>query len=80
MSSIRRKQANQMADLLRKYEFVGTFLVAREKKESYQDIVEHLKPDILIEDDCKSIGGAWQMCISKLKPEIRKKFHINYCP
>jgi len=26
----------------------------------------------LIEDDCKSIGGAWQMCITKVKPEIKK--------
>jgi len=34
--------------------------------------VETLKPDILIEDDCKSIGGAWQMCITIVKPDIKK--------
>ncbi len=51
----------------------GTYLVAREQKESYKDIVEELLPDILIEDDCKSIGGACQMCITKVDPIIKSK-------
>lgn len=76
-TSRKKKQADDIAHLLKKYDFVGTYLVAREPRESYADIVEVLQPDILIEDDCKSIGGAWQMCITKVKPELKAKIkHI----
>ena len=34
---------------------------------------EALRPDILIEDDCKSIGDAWQRCIHKVKVEIKQQ-------
>ncbi|MFH1191885.1 MAG: hypothetical protein V1655_00215 [bacterium] len=30
-------------------------------------------PNILIGDDCESIGGAGEMTITNLKPEIKKK-------
>lgn len=67
-----------MAVLLKNYGFCGTYLVSREPRESYADIVETLQPDILIEDDCKSIGGAWQMCFTKVKPELKEKIkHIS---
>lgn len=71
-TSRKKKYSYDIANLLKNYGFPGAFLAVREKKEKYQDIVETLKPDVLIEDDCKSIGGAWQMCISKVKPEIRE--------
>lgn len=71
-TSRKKKSADDIANLLKCYGFVGTFLAVRERRESYKDIVEGLLPDILIEDDCKSIGGEWQMCITKVKPEIRK--------
>jgi hypothetical protein len=71
-TSRKKKQADDIAALLKRYEFVGNLLVSREPKESYADIVEVLQPDILIEDDCKSIGGEWQMCITKVKQEIKK--------
>ena len=71
-TSRKKKQAEDIAALLKRYGFAGSFLVSREPKESYADIVEQLRPDILIEDDCKSIGGAWQMCITKVNLEIRK--------
>ncbi|MEA4974052.1 MAG: hypothetical protein VB119_12930 [Candidatus Metalachnospira sp.] len=71
-TSRRKKQAKNIAVLLKRFGFSGVFLAVREQKEKYKDIIEALKPDVLIEDDCKSIGGAWQMCITKVKPEIRK--------
>ena len=72
-TSRKKRQADDIAALLRRYEFTGAFLVSREQKENYSDIVEILQPDILIEDDCKSIGGAWQMCITNVSPEIKSK-------
>lgn len=76
-TSRRKKQADDMADLLKNHGFRGTYLVSREPRENYEDLVEILQPDILIEDDCKSIGGAWQMCFTKVKPELKEKIkHI----
>lgn len=72
-TSRKKRQANNIAALLKRYGFSGSFLVSREPKENYKDIVEMLLPDILIEDDCKSIGGAWQMCITKVNPNIKEK-------
>ena len=72
-TSHKKKQAVDIANILRKYGFCGCCLVAREPKERYSDIVEALRPDILIEDDCRSIGGAWQMCIHKVKAEIKQQ-------
>ena len=71
-TSRKKKQAYDMANLLMRFGFPGVFLAIREKKEKYKDIVENLRPDILIEDDCRSIGGAWQMCITNVSPEIKK--------
>jgi len=75
LSSRKGKQAEGVAALLRKYGFQGSKMYYRSKGESYKDIVEKLKPSVLIEDDCKSIGGAWQMCITKVAPEIKKNIN-----
>jgi len=72
-TSRKKRQADDIAILLKRFGFTGNFLATREDKESYKDIVETLQPDILIEDNCKSIGGTWQMCITKVKPEIKEK-------
>lgn len=56
------------------------YLVSRESKERYQNLVEAIKPNILIEDDCKSIGGAWQMYITKVRPEIKEKIQAIIVP
>ncbi len=42
-------------------------------KETYKDIAERVIPDILIEDDCESIGGEKEMTITFVKPEIKQK-------
>lgn len=49
-----------------------TEILCREKDETYSEIVEQLKPDILIEDDCKSIGGLKECCITHVKEEIKQ--------
>ena len=72
-TSRKNKQAIDIAELLKKYGFVGVKLCYRSKNEKYADIVETIKPNILIEDDCKSIGGAWQMCITNANSEIKKR-------
>lgn len=72
-TSRKNKSAQHMADLLNRYGFRGVYLIARDKGETYKNIIESLQPNILIEDDCKSIGGAWQMCITKVEPKLKEK-------
>jgi hypothetical protein len=71
ITSRRGKAAENIAGILRRYGFAGTKLCFREKGEKYKNIVEAVIPDVLIEDDCRSIGGAWQMCITHVEPSIR---------
>lgn len=72
-TSRKKGQADDIATRLKRYGFKGNFLAIRDPRESYKDIIEMIQPDILIEDDCKSIGGSWQMCITKVRPEIKSK-------
>ena len=72
-TSQKGEQAEGIAILLKKYGFVGAELYYRSKGEKYKDIIERIQPHVLIEDDCKSIGGAWQMCITKVVPQIKEK-------
>lgn len=59
--------------VLEKYDFPKGQIFYRQNGESYKDIAERIIPDILIEDDCESIGGEKEMTITFVKPEIKKK-------
>lgn len=77
-TSLRGKKLADMIFILEKYGFSGSKLYYRSGHESYSDLVEMIKPDYLIEDDCKSIGGQWQMCIAKVSQDTRKNIkHIT---
>lgn len=66
-----KKQVGDIVSVLKKYNFPGTRLYYRGSRQKYNEVVEIVRPDILIEDDCKSIGGPAQMCITYVKPEIK---------
>jgi len=74
-TSRKKKQAEEIADILCKYGFRGAQLYFREKGQKYKDIVEIVRPNILVEDDCRSIGGRWQMCITYVALEIKCSVH-----
>lgn len=69
----RKIQVVTIADILKRNNFAPGILISREGNETYKDIVEGVKPDILIEDNCRSIGGKWQMCITYVKPDIKRR-------
>jgi uncharacterized protein (DUF2132 family) len=48
-------------------------LMFRQGKESYSDIAEAVIPDILVEDDCESIGGSNQMTITGVEESIKRR-------
>ena len=71
----RRKseEIQQIQNVLKKFKFPDGQLLFRQKDEEYKDVAEKIIPDVLIEDDCESIGGIGEMTITYVKPEIKKK-------
>ena len=60
-------------EILDKYGFPKGEIYHRQKGESYAQIAERVMPDILIEDDCESIGGTKEMTITFVKPDIKRQ-------
>ncbi len=61
--------------VLEKNNFPKGKICHRRIGETYKDVIERLKPlpEIMIEDDCESIGGKSEMTYPNLKPEIKAK-------
>lgn len=57
-----------------------TDILCRQKGEQYSDLVEHLRPHILIEDDCKSIGGLRHCCITNVDVKIKSSIRSIIVP
>ena len=56
------------ASVLQRYGFPPGRVLARHPGESYGEVAERAMPDVLIEDDCESIG-ADQITYSQIRPE-----------
>ena len=71
----RRKpeEVKQIQNILKKFKFPDGQLLFRQKNEEYKDVAEKIIPDVLIEDDCESIGGIDEMTITHVKSDIKKK-------
>lgn len=41
--------------------------------EDYKDVAEKLMPDIIVEDDCESIGGEIEMTYPHIRADLKKK-------
>ena len=71
-----RRESNEISDIknvLKQYSFPDGQLIFRQEDEEYKDVAERNAPDVLIEDDCESIGGITEMTITFVKPEIRER-------
>jgi len=66
-------EIEQIRNVLKKYGFPEGQLLFRKEKEEYKDVAERVIPDVLVEDDCESIGGVEEMTITHIKTEIKKK-------
>ena len=44
-----------------------------QSNERYSEIAERVLPDLLIEDDCESIGGENNMTYPHIKPELKSR-------
>jgi hypothetical protein len=63
----------EVRDVLQKYGFPTGELYYRKTGEEYKDVAERVLPDIIVEDDCESIGGEVEMTYPNLRPEIKDK-------
>lgn len=61
--------------VLKKHGFPDGQIFSRRNREEYKDVVEGIRPlpDLIIEDDCESIGGKSEMVYPNLRPELRNK-------
>lgn len=67
------KDVKIIKNILIDNQFPGKRLFYRDGREKYKDIAELVIPQILIEDDCRSIGGKWQMTITYVQEDIKKE-------
>jgi hypothetical protein len=58
--------------VLHRFEFPPGHIVARAKGEDYGDVAAQVEPDVIVEDDCESIGGTVEMTLPQLRPELRE--------
>jgi hypothetical protein len=61
--------------VLHTYGFPEGEVFSRASGQSYQDLAETVLPDVLIEDDCESIGGEPEMTITHVRPAYKQ--HIT---
>jgi hypothetical protein len=59
--------------VLQTYGFPEGEVFSRANGQSYQDLAETVLPDVLIEDDCESIGGEPEMTITHVRPAYKQR-------
>lgn len=69
------RRIEQTPDVLARHGFPDGPVAFRSPGETWQDVVARIQPDILIEDDCESIGGEAEMTFPQLQPELRPVLH-----
>ena len=67
-------EINDIKYVLSEYDFPDTKnLLSRNDGQEYKDVAEKLLPNILIEDDCESIGGESEMTYPHIRPDLKRK-------
>ena len=72
-SRIKPREVEDIKSVLKKHGFPEGQLLFRQEGEEYKDVAEKAMPNVLIEDDCESIGGMEEMTITDIKPDLKKK-------
>ncbi|MCX6811408.1 MAG: hypothetical protein NT039_01805 [Candidatus Berkelbacteria bacterium] len=70
------KEIKDIKNVLKKYHFPEGKLYFRKDNEEYKDVAERVIPDILIEDDCESIGGEEEMTYPHINDKIKKRIKL----
>lgn len=77
LTSLKGRRAMKMAQHLDELGFIGSMVGYRQKNQDYATLIKEELPDILIEDNCLSVGGEQNMCYNLLSDELKKEIkHI----
>lgn len=69
-----KNEIDTIREILKKYNFSDSVnLFYRQQGEEYKNVAERVLPDILIEDDCESIGGEIKMTYPHIRKDLKKK-------
>lgn len=71
-----KKEVEEIKNVLTQNQFPNGLLEYRKEGEEYKDVAERILPDVLIEDDCESIGGEQEMIYPHIRPELKEKMHL----
>lgn len=72
-SRMSEEEVAAIQNVLIRHDFPKGILEYRRAGEGYRDAAERVLPDIIIEDDCASIGGMAEMTYTNLRPELKEK-------
>ena len=72
-------EISQDAALLKRFGFPEAAILARAPGENYGDVAGRELPDILIEDDCESIGSR-EITFPQIRPELRARIKSIIVP
>lgn len=67
------QEISDIRNVLGKFDFPKGNLLHRKENEKYKDIAEQLMPDVIVEDDCESIGGEIEMTYPNISEGARQK-------
>lgn len=69
-----KEEIETIRTILKKYSFPDTNnFYFRKQGEDYKDVAERLMPDIIVEDDCESIGGEKEMTYPRIRTDLKRK-------
>ncbi len=71
-----KKNVKEDEVVLERHGFPKGKIYYRHRGESYKQVAERIMPDILIEDDCESIGGKKEMTYTYIQPEIKERIKL----
>lgn len=71
-----KEEIEAIRNVLEKNDFPDSQnLLYRQQGEDYKDVAERLMPDILIEDNCESIGGEKEMTYIHMSGDAKARVH-----
>jgi hypothetical protein len=73
LTASRKEQNVEKCKLaLRKWGFPEGILLHRDNGKTYSDIINPLRPDVIVEDDCESLGGIREMVYPNLPEKVKR--------
>jgi hypothetical protein len=71
-SRMKPAEVEEIMNVLKKHGFPDGQLLFRGEGEEYKDVAERAMPNVIVEDDCESIGGESEMTYTHVEPELKK--------